>query len=68
MTSRTQPENATEQVHETIWLQPWCDGCDKGAYDAESSRQWCRDEVWGPCEECGRKPVSYTITRPEKST
>jgi hypothetical protein len=45
--------------HQTIWLQPWCKGCQKNCYS--DGRQWCEDEVWGECEECGRKPVKYVL-------
>jgi len=48
-----------EQVHKTIWLQPWCDGCEKHASGSEG-RLWCQDNVWDACEECGRKAVKYT--------
>jgi hypothetical protein len=47
--------------HATIWLQPWCNGCDKHAFGVDSGRQWCEDEVWDDCEECGAKPVKYSI-------
>jgi hypothetical protein len=56
----------TEQRHETIWLQPWCDHCDR-ILDGGDGRQWCKYEVWGPCEECGRKPVKYVIAPPAQS-
>jgi hypothetical protein len=56
----------TEQHHETIWLQPWCDGCDKHAYGSDG-RMWCQDDVWGHCEECGRPPVKYSITADQSS-
>jgi hypothetical protein len=47
------------EPHQTIWLQPWCKGCQKNCYS--DGRQWCEDEVWGECEECGRKPVKYVL-------
>lgn len=49
-----------EEEHQTIWLQPWCKGCEQHAYGTEG-RQWCEDDPWGECEECGRKPVKYVI-------
>lgn len=44
--------------HEIIWLQPWCDGCQAHSNSGEG-RLWCQDDVWGPCEECGNKPVKF---------
>lgn len=51
---------AEEQTHLTIWLQPWCDGCEKMSC-AGDGRMWCQDEVFGNCEECGRPPVKYAL-------
>lgn len=45
------------QEYETIYLQPWCDGCNRSGED----RTWCRDNVWEDCEECGKKPVRYVL-------
>jgi hypothetical protein len=55
-----------EQTHKTIWLQPWCDGCEKACYGSDGSdgsdgRQWCQDNVWDQCEECDNKSVKYVI-------
>jgi hypothetical protein len=44
--------------HDVIWLQPWCAGCEMHASYGEG-RQWCRDDVFEPCEECGQKSVKY---------
>lgn len=49
---------AEEQRHDVIWLQAWCDGCDKNCWGSDG-RQWCADDAWGGCEECERKPVKY---------
>lgn len=48
------------QRHKTIWLQPWCDGCEKNFYGIEG-RMWCQDDVWGKCDECEEKSVKYVI-------
>jgi len=50
----------SEQRHETIWLQPWCNGCDRYNHGGDG-RQWCQDNVFEDCPECGRKPVKYAI-------
>lgn len=50
---------AEEQRHQTIWLQPWCDGCEK--HCRGEGRLWCPDDAWGRCDECGRQPVKYEI-------
>lgn len=51
--------------HKEIWLQPWCDGCDRCSRD--DGRQWCLDDVWGKCDECGSASVRYVIA-PSVST
>ena len=33
--------------HKIIWLSPACDDCDP-------ERLWCDDDVFDPCEDCGR--------------
>lgn len=38
-----------------IWLQPWCEECERSG----EGRLWCKDKVWGKCEECGALPVRY---------
>lgn len=52
--------DGTEQRHAIIWLQPWCDGCERHNHNLESGRCWCQDEL-EPCAECGRVPVKYVI-------
>lgn len=42
----------TGKNYETIWLEPECEACD-------CNRQWCQDNVWDPCPECGLEPVKY---------
>lgn len=39
--------------HKQIWLEPIC------AENAYEGRQWCRDDVWGECGECGHYSVKY---------
>lgn len=51
----------SEQEHQIIWLQPWCDGCQKHADSIDNGRTWCVDEAWGPCEDCGAMPVKYVM-------
>jgi hypothetical protein len=46
-----------EQQHKTIWLQPWCDGCERSSED----RLWCQDDVWSYCDECGAPAVRYVL-------
>ena len=43
--------------HKTIWLQPWCDKCSRCGED----RNWCEDDVWVACEECGKPSVKYVL-------
>jgi len=42
-----------------IWLQPWCEKCASDPYGA--GRQWCQDNVWRECEECGARAVKYVL-------
>lgn len=44
-----------EQEHRVIYLEPRCTS------DAGEDRHWCQDDTWGPCVECGTKPVKYII-------
>jgi hypothetical protein len=41
--------------HRMIWLEPQC------AAEAGEDRQWCQDDVWGECDECGTPSVKYII-------
>ena len=51
MTERTE--------HPVIWLEPWCERCDISA----DGRQWCQDDVWDACDECGNLPVRYVLAK-----
>ncbi len=46
--------------HQTIWLQPWCEQCERAAHSVESGRTWCQDPVYDQCD-CGAMPVKYVI-------
>lgn len=48
------------QRHKIIWLQPWCDSC-AAQHTNSYGRQWCQDDVWGKCEECGQKSEKYVL-------
>ena len=69
---RSQPDTADArfdgdadvEAMRAIWLQPWCKGCDRHGH-GDGGRQWCENDVWGECEECGRKSVKYTIAEPQ---
>ena len=51
----------TERTHHAIiWLQPWCDGCEKHDYSCDG-RLWCQTDEWGHCDECGRASVKYVL-------
>jgi len=43
-----------ERDHKTIWLSPACERCDP-------ERLWCQDDVFEPCEQCGRGPSQYSL-------
>ncbi len=51
------------QQHAVIWLQPWCDGCEK--HSSGEGRQWCQDDAWGQCEECDQKSERYVLAHPD---
>jgi len=42
-----------------IWLEPGCVSC--SIYE----RTWCINNVYEPCEECGRKPAKYQLVEVE---
>jgi hypothetical protein len=48
-----------------IWLQPWCDDCEKNC--GVEGRNWCQDDVWGECDECGRKSVKFVRAPKDES-
>jgi hypothetical protein len=41
-----------------IWLAPACSCC--GTID----REWCENDVWGECEECGEPSARYELVEP----
>jgi len=42
----------TRDEPDVIYLPPRC-------HDTGEGREWCVDDVWGPCEDCGAEPVKY---------
>lgn len=52
----------TERFHHprVIWLQPWCEECDRNPGDG---RMWCHDDVWGTCDDCGKKAIRYVMSQ-----
>lgn len=44
--------------HAKIWLQPWCEGCERHSYSGDG-RQWCQDDAWDKCDECGQLSAMY---------
>ena len=58
----TSKEQTAVSEHKEIWLQPWCEGCEKEASGGwGDGRQWCEDDVWGTCEGCESKSVRYVL-------
>ena len=51
--------------HETIWLQPWCEGCER--YRSSEGRNWCEDDLWGTCDECGNPSVQFVLAAQPRS-
>lgn len=45
---------------QVIWLAPYCAECARHDH-SDTGRTWCEDDVYEPCEECGRGPVKYAI-------
>ena len=65
MAIRTEDERMTNmewKEHKEIWLQPWCVDCSRTGDD----RMWCEDDVWGKCEECGRKPPRFILAETDQ--
>lgn len=53
-------EKAKAVIPKAIWLQPWCVDC--GRYSlGDDGRQWCEDDVWDECDECGLPAVKYVL-------
>lgn len=48
-----------DEDYEFIWLKPSCDKC------YYSDRTWCQENVYEPCEECGRKASKYKLEKVE---
>jgi rubrerythrin len=46
--------------HRTIWLEPWCDECER-SFRSKDGRIWCEDNPWQQCPTCGAMPVKYVI-------
>ena len=43
-----------------IWIEPHCENCVRGFYSGEGPT-WCQDDVYEPCEECGKRATKYVI-------
>lgn len=48
-----------------IWLQPWCDECERHARYPDAGRLWAPDDPWTKCDDCDRKPVRYVLAELE---
>lgn len=48
------------EEHKIIWLQPSCEKCALFD-DSPGGRQWCQDDVWERCEDCGKPSVKYVL-------
>lgn len=44
-----------------IYLSPDCTNCHKW-----NEVQWCEDNVFEPCEECGRQPRKFVLADGEQ--
>lgn len=44
-----------------IWLEPSCDECENARNRYDDGRTWCQDNVYDPCEYCGRQATKYVI-------
>ncbi len=51
----------------TIYLQPWCDECERLSRGGDDGRTWCDHDAWGKCSDCGAKAVRYTTRKKEAS-
>jgi hypothetical protein len=58
----------SEKEHKEIWLQPWCGECQLKSWESDGGRQWCEDNPWDDCEECGAKPIKYVLDVSAKRT
>jgi predicted nucleic acid-binding Zn ribbon protein len=48
--------------HPVIYLQPWCDECER-CQERYEGRMWCQDDAWGECPDCDRKAVKYVLAK-----
>ena len=57
-------ERANPYEHpKTLWLSPACDGCgDEACTNFEEGRTWCQENIFDPCEECGREAEQYVLS------
>ena len=42
-----------------IYLEPSCLKCQY--QEGETGRQWCEDDIWEKCSECGVPSVKYIL-------
>lgn len=49
-----------------LWLAPWCPWC-KHSDNSDTGRQWCEDNVFEDCEECGRRAERYVVAPAERN-
>ena len=52
----------TDNDHPVIWLEPSCAAC-ASKYIGGDDRTWCQDDVYPPCEDCGRKATKYELAK-----
>ena len=43
---------------EIVWLQPWCEECSN---HSRGDWQWCDEDIFDPCEECGATSKKYVL-------
>jgi hypothetical protein len=48
------------QEHPVIYLQPWCDKCERASGNGDG-RMWFQNDAWGKCDDCDRKFVKYIL-------
>ena len=44
-----------------LWLSPWCDGCAPNHCSYDDGRLWCEQNIFEPCEHCGRVAEKYVL-------
>lgn len=57
--------NDTYNHPKELWLSPWCDDCEDAALIGDEGRQWCQENIFEPCVECGRMPDRYLLAFPK---